>query len=101
MDTDDTKVYFFRRSKTEKGAIKHVLSELHITSIDTAEKKVLCKSRRHFGMTLTTVNGHRRLYFLSHQMMLEAIDVLLRAQGFKKRIAQYKFQKKLPDNEIN
>ena len=86
MNVEETEVYFFRQSKTERGAIVHKLAELHITTIDTADKKVLCKSRRHFGITLATMKGHRRLYFLSHALMLQGIDYLLRAQGFDSRI---------------
>ena len=101
MDTSETEVFFYRESRTEKGVIVHKLSELHVATIDTADRKVLCRSRRHFGITLSTVNGHRKLYFLSHQLMLDGINYLLRAQGFENRISQYKFKKDLPNNEIN
>ena len=101
MDTSDTQVFFFRKAKTEKGVLVHELADLHISSIDSPEKKVLCKSRRHFGIQLSTTTGHRKLYFLTHQMMLDGIDYLLRAQGYNKRINQYKFRKYLANNEIN
>ena len=99
MTAEETEVVFFRNSKTEKGAIVHKLANLHITTIDSADKKVLCN--RHFGITLSTTKGRRRLYFLSHALMLDSIDYLLRAQGFETRISQYNFKKDLPDNEVN
>ena len=84
MNVEETEVYFFRQSKTERGAIVHKLAELHITTIDTADKKVLCK--RHFGLTLSTAKGHRRLYFFTYAKMIDGLDYLLRAQGFSNRI---------------
>ena len=99
MIADETEVVFFRNERTEKGSIVHKLKDLHVSSIDTANKKVLCN--RHFGITLSTTKGHRRLYFLSHDHMLDGIDYLLRAQRFETRLSQYKFKKDLPENEVN
>ena len=99
MTTDQTEVIFFREEKTEQGAIVHKLADLHVRTIDTADKKVHCN--RHFSVTLMTTKGHRRLYFLTHAHMLDGIEYLLRAQGFETRISQYKYKKDLPDNEVN
>jgi len=59
------KIYFFRLNMEEKGVIEHDLATMHITSIDTPDKKVLCKSRRHFGFQVSNENGHRKLYFMT------------------------------------
>ena len=101
MDTSETEVFFYRHSRTEKGVIVHQLKQIHVASIDAEDRKVICTSRRHFVITLSTVTGHRKLYFLSHKLMLEGINYLLHAQGFQKRISQYVFKKYLPHNEIN
>ena len=53
MEADGPTVYFYRLKRTDKGTITQNLTNTHITSIDSAEKKVLCKSRRHFGFTLS------------------------------------------------
>ena len=95
MEAEAGAVYFFRIKREEKGTIVHDLSNLHVTSIDSPDKKVLCKSRRHFGMLITSSEGHRKLYFLSYDMMLKGISYLLEAQNFDSRISQYVFIKPL------
>ena len=53
MEAEGPTIYFYRLTRGEKGTISQNLPNTHITSIDSAEKKVLCKSRRHFGFTLS------------------------------------------------
>lgn len=91
MEVSDSQVCFFRLSLQEKGAIWHSLDNMHLTSTDTATKKVLCNSRRHFGLTLTNHQGHRKLYFMTYEQMLAGADFLLKAQKFQKRLEQYVF----------
>jgi len=98
MEADGSTVYFYRLKREERGTISQSLSNTHITSIDSAEKKVLCKSRRHFGFTLSNDAGHRKLYFMTYQLMLAGVDYVLRAQHFTSRTAQYTFTRQLPDN---
>ena len=74
---------------------------MHISSIDSPEKKVLCQSRRLFGIALSTIQGHRKLYFLTYQLMLQGVYYLLAEQGFTKRIDQYSLQRRLPENGVN
>jgi hypothetical protein len=87
-------------SKTEK-AIVDDLRRSRISSVDSTTKKLLCKSRRHFGLSIVTANGHRKLYFLTYDHMLKAADYLLAAQKYDKRIDQYKIIEDLPDNEVS
>ena len=101
MEAEEEKVYFFRSKREEKGTIVHQLSNLHVSSIDSQEKKVLCNSRRHHGIVLSNSQGHRKLYFLSFNMMLEGVAYILRVQGFQQRMEQYEFVKGLADNEIS
>lgn len=53
MEADGDTLYFYRMKRNEKGSIAHGLLDTHITSVDSAEKKVLCKSKRHYGFTLS------------------------------------------------
>jgi len=66
MEPKNGKIHFFRLSIDEKGTISHSLASMHITSVDSPEKKVLCKSRRHFGFLLSNESGHRKLYFMTY-----------------------------------
>ena len=66
------------------------LRRSRISSVDSPTKKLLCKNRRHFGLSIVTVNGHRKLYFLTYEQMLKAAEYLLAAQKFSNRIDQYK-----------
>ena len=79
MEADSKQVYFYRTRIQDRGTIEHDIARMHITSIDSPEKKVLCKSRRHFGFTISNEKGHRKLYTLSYQHLLQGIDYLLRA----------------------
>jgi hypothetical protein len=98
MEAEGPTIYFYRLTRGEKGTISQNLPNTHITSIDSAEKKVLCKSRRHFGFTLSNEQGHRKLYFMTYQLMLAGVDYVLRAQHFESRLEQYTFTRQLPDN---
>lgn len=86
MEAEESKVYFYKARREDKETIVHDLMTMHIVSIDSHDRKVLCKSRRHFGVTLVTQQGHRKLYFLSYAMLEAGIEYLLNAQGFGKRI---------------
>jgi hypothetical protein len=86
MEADAGRVYFFRAQRSDKGTIEHELANMHVISIDSPDVKVLCKSRRHYGISIATVNGHRKLYFLSFTHLIQGVDYLLRAQNFSKRI---------------
>ena len=92
METDfnEGKVYFYMTQKSEMGTIGHNLSDMHVATIDTPDKKVVCRSGRLFALKLSAKAGHRYLYFLSYPLLLEGIKSLLGAQKFTKHINQYK-----------
>lgn len=77
------------------------LKRSRISSIDSPTKKLLCKNRRHFGLSIVTSVGHRKLYFLTYEQMVKSVDYILLAQKYKKRIDQYKFIEQLPNNEVS
>lgn len=90
-------------SASKEGVEKPIVDDIRrsrISSIDSLTKKLLCKSRRHFGLSIATKNGHRNLYFLTHDQMLKAADYLLLAQKYTRRIEQYGIIEDLPDNEV-
>lgn len=66
MQARNGQIHFFKLAIEEKGTITHNLASVHITSVDSPEKKVLCKSRRHFTFLLSDENGHRKLYFMAY-----------------------------------
>ena len=43
METSDGKVNFFLSQKPETGAIEHDLSNMHVATVDTVDKKVICR----------------------------------------------------------
>ena len=77
MEAENGAVHFYRRSKTERGAVMHNLSEMHISTTDTQDKKVLDESRRLFGIILWSKSGHRKIYFLSHALMITGLEYLV------------------------
>ena len=54
MEHEGSLVYFYKSRREDKGTIVHDLQMAHIVSIDSPDRKVLCKSKRHFGVTLVT-----------------------------------------------
>ena len=70
--------------------IRHDLMGLSVTSIDSKAQRFTCAAKRHFVITLTFQEGIRKLFFLSHDQMLSALDVLIRVgQKFARRADQY------------
>ena len=67
MEAADGKVCFNMSQRSEIGALVHDLGNMHVSTIDTADKKVVCRSSRHFGCKISTRQGHRNLFFLSYQ----------------------------------
>ena len=93
MEASNKQVSFTQgRASTspERGGIVDDLRRSRISSVDSPTKKLLCKNRRHFGLSIVTVNGHRKLYFLTYEQMLKGAEYLLAAQKFSNRINQYK-----------
>ena len=89
MEASNKQVSFTQgRASTspERGGIVDDLRRSRISSVDSPTKKLLCKNRRHFGLSIVTVNGHRKLYFLTYEQMLKAAEYLLSAQKFSNRI---------------
>ena len=69
MKITDDKVYFaiIGSKKSDSRTIMHNLRELQVSSIDTIDLKVLCRSSRHYGCRIATISGHRSLFFLNFQ----------------------------------
>ena len=85
MEAKDNTITFYQRLGQEKGSIKHELETSSITSIDSQERKCLCKSKRHYGALLANSVGHRKLYFVSVEQMDVAINYILKSQKFTTR----------------
>ena len=79
MEVTDKKVFFFNMQKRDKGAVSHDLKNMHISSIDTPEKKCLDGSHRLFGAMLNSQSGYRKVYFLTYEDMVNGIDRLVKA----------------------
>ena len=64
---------------------------LSVTSIDSSgTQRFTCPAKRHFVINLTSQAGIRKLFFLSHDQMLSALDLLIRVgQKFARRADQY------------
>jgi hypothetical protein len=96
MEVVDNVLIFYRTQHDEKGAITQELGTFRISSIDTATKKTLCKSRRHYGVTMATKKGHRKLYFLTHDQLKIGLDFLMEAMGHTDRLDQYSVESEVP-----
>ena len=71
-------------------SVVHDLRTHRVSSIDSATQRLLCKSSRHFCAKVESRSGFRKIYFLSYQHMVDAIDfILLHGQSFSKRDFQY------------
>ena len=91
-----------KRSANEQtkspGTISHDLRACSFSSIDTTDGKYLCKKSRHYGLSLSTKQGYRKVYFLSFEHLQIGIDFLVcQGQRFASRSAQYKIVGDYPD----
>ena len=80
------------RPESSKSAkmIRYDLKDIRVSSIDTKTQWLVCQAKRHFCLNITSKQGYRKLYFLTHDQMLAAIDLFLRVgQKFKSRADQY------------
>ena len=86
-----------------KGIVemRHDLRSFRVASVDSEGKRFLCSSKRHFGLLLQSKIGFRKLYFLTYEQMLSAVELLiLKGQKFKDRAAQYRVVGQLPGHII-
>ena len=84
-------------SKSAK-IIRHDLKTIRICSIDTKSQRLVCQAKRHFGLYIMSKEGYRKLYFMTHDQMLAALDLLLSVgQKFKSRADQYEVVETQPD----
>ena len=99
MDFESDHVRFYL-DKDGDNFISQDLPSSRVTSIDLPNKKLLCPSKRHYGLTLGSEAGIRKLYFLTYDQMQDGVRRILNAQNFQHRIRQYKDIRHLPDNQL-
>ena len=86
-------------SSPKKGAsfvdpkpVVHDLRTHRVSSIDSVNQRLLCKSNRHFCVKIESREGFRKLYFLTYQHMIDAVDFMLfHGQNISRREFQYSF----------
>ena len=64
-------------SSQNSKMIRHDLKAIRVASIDTKTQRLICQAKRHFCLNITSREGYRKLYFLTHDQMLAAMDLLL------------------------
>ena len=81
--------------------IEHDLNLVRVCSIDTPERKLLCKVRCMYGLQMIDKNDiSRKLFFTKYEDMLAAANTLIKAQQTT-RVKSYKLLKSMPDNGIS
>ena len=61
--------------------VEHNLHLVRVCSIDTPDNKVFCKAQCMYGLQMIDKdNNSRKIFFTSHQKMLDAVDTLIKAQ---------------------
>ena len=61
--------------------IEHDLNQVRVCSIDTTERKLLCKVRGMYGLQMIDKkNSSRKLFFTKYDDMLATADTLIKAQ---------------------
>ena len=68
------------RFKLDKGggkSISHDLEKSRVSSIDSANKKLLCQSKQFYGLSLYSEAGTRKLYFLTYEQMQDGVRRIL------------------------
>ena len=70
--------------------IEHYFSDLHVQTSDTASFKASDRLRKHYCLVLEHRNAHQKLYFIDFATMTETANAIVRHQGFKNRVTQYK-----------
>ena len=99
MKIIESEIVFYRKGdEADKGAIRQELSKVRVHSLDSPVKKVM---KTHFCLWLSSLNGHRKIYFAEFEELQNAARYILESQGFSSRAAQYKHKQDLPDNSIS
>ena len=72
------------------SAIRHDFKTVRVSSIDTQTQRLECQAKRHYALNIVSRTSFRKLYFLTYDKMLSAMDLLLRVgQKFQSRADQY------------
>ena len=81
--------------------IEHDLNQVRVCSIDTPERKLLCKVRCMYGLQIIDKdNISRKLFFIKYEDMLAAANTLIKAQQTT-RVKSYKLLRSMPDDGIS
>ena len=70
--------------------IEHFYNDLHVRTCDTLNQKATDKLCRHYSLMLEHKHAHQMLYFIDFATMTETANAIVRHQGLKNRVAQYK-----------
>ena len=91
-----------KRPDSSKNAktIRHDLKSVRVSTIDSKNQRLVCQAKRHFGLYVISKHNYRILYFLTHEEMLAAMDLLIRVgQKFEHRADQHEVYGAQPDTE--
>ncbi len=55
----------------------------------------------HFCCLIRTAESHRKLYFVTYKQMEQTIILILKAQNYSDRLAQYEFVQALPSGLVS
>ena len=76
--------------------VVHDLRTHRVSSIDSVNQRLLCKSNRHFCAKIESREGFCKLYFLTYQHLDDAVSfMLLHGQNISRREFQYKLVERL------
>ena len=64
FESDTVRFYL---DKEGGNFISHDLKNSRVSTIDSPNKKLLCRSKRHYGLNLSSDTGLRKLYFLTYE----------------------------------
>ena len=59
------------------SVVSYDLKKSRVSSIDSPDEKLLCPSRRHYGLILNSEAGYRKLYFLTYEQMQDGVRRIL------------------------
>ena len=75
MKIIESEIVFYRANdETDKFAIRQELSKVRVHSLDSPVKKVM---KTHFCLWLSSLNGHRKLYFAEFEELQNAARYIL------------------------
>ncbi len=101
LEIVEGQILLYKKHKGELGMIANDLNSIVIQTADSEDRKAIDPTKVHFCCLIRTVESHRKFYFVTYKQMEQTISLILKAQNYPDRLAQYEFVKALPNGLVS